>query len=799
MTQPSPYFIRRNQEVIAEPFDSSMRRSFQEEDERSLDLFRYWITLRKHRWLILAITVALMVIVAIRVSLAVPLYTAQATLLLRSDSPQLLENHSQANNQSNEYSDGSDFVKTQVEILRSRTLAANVVQNEGLASDPAFTGKTSKPREHGTLTSAFKHWFAGVFGSKPAKPVPATRQPDAIGGLVAAYLGSFQIRPIPDTDMVNIIFTTTNAQLSARLANAHAHAYIREGIELHTQANAEGERFLREKLVELREKLEKSELALNNYRRDKGIVPGLMSMDGKETVVIDRLSDLSKQLTNAQVARIGLEAEVEQIQKHQYMAVPQDSGSGNTAAGGVATQLASALSDYAAMSKQFKPDYPPLAQLKARIDRLQQTDNESIQKYAQSVEASYGAAKIKEAGLRDELNRVRAEALGLNDASVEYAILQREVDTNRELYNSVLQRMKDVGLAAESQTSNTVVVDDAVAPGGPSSPHPLTAILQAMAFGLALAIGLAFLIEYQDKTLKTPDEIEAYLRLPNLASVPSFARVESKQFGNARINGNGTANLPAKNLEIAGSLSRYSVIGEAYRALRTALMLSRAGSPPKSILITSSSNSEGKTVSAINTGVVFAHTGAKVLIIDADLRRPRCHKVLGIENRQGLTEALAGTSKVDQLIRDTGIEGLWLLTAGSIPPNPSELVGSERMRETLANMVVEFDLVIVDSPPLMPVTDAMLLSTMVDGVVLVVNSKKTAKQLARAALSRLEFARAKLFGVLLNEVDVNSPHYRYYSSYHGGYGGDYHPYTSDPADQIDPDQDIAAEEPKLNT
>jgi len=462
MTQPSPYFIRRNPEVIAEPFDSSMRRNFHDEDERSLDLLRYWITLRKHRWLIVAITVALMVIVAIKVSLAVPLYTAQATILLHSDTPQLLENRSQTN-QSYENNDGSDFVKTQVEILRSRTLAAHVVQDEGLANDPAFTGKTSKSREHGTLTSAFKHWLAGVFGSKPAKPTPATRQPDATARLVGGYLESFQIKTIPDTDMVNIIFTTTNPQLSARLANAHAHAYIREGIELHTQANAEGERFLREKLVELREKLEKSELALNNYRRDKGIVPGLMSMDGKETVVIDRLSDLSKQLTTAQVARIGLEAEVQQIQKHQFTAVvPQESGSGNTAAGGVATQLATALSDYAAMSKQFKPDYPPLAQLKARIDRLQQTDNEAIEKYAQGVESSYGAAKIKEAGLQEELNRVRAEALGLNDASVEYAILQREVDTNRELYNSVLQRMKDVGLAAE-ETRRRLATDEDVA------------------------------------------------------------------------------------------------------------------------------------------------------------------------------------------------------------------------------------------------------------------------------------------------------------------------------------------------
>ena len=499
------------------------------------------------------------------------------------------------------------------------------------------------------------------------------------------YQGSFQITPVPQTDLVRIIFTTTNPQLSARLANAHARAYIREGIDLHTQANAEAERFLREKLVELREKLEKSELALNNYRRDKGIVPGLMSMDGKETVVVDRLSDLSKQLTTAQVARIELEAEVEQIQKHQIGQVPQATG-GSSATTSLDGQLATALSDYAAMSKQFKPDYPPLAQLKARIDCLQQASNEQIEKYAQSVEASYGAAKIKEADLQDALEQARTQALSLNDASVEYAILQREVDTNRELYNSVLQRMKDVGLAAESESSNTVVVDDAIAPGGPSSPHRIMAVLQAMAFGLALGIGLAFFIEYQDKTLKTPDEVEQYLHLPSLAAVPSFVRVESRAFRKEGIKANGTsAAVPVKNMEIAGSLSRYSVIGEAYRALRTALQLSRAGSPPKSILLTSATNSEGKTVSAINTAVVFAHTGVRVLVVDADLRRPRCHRVLGIDNRLGLTEVLAGTHQVDELIRETGIEGLWLLTSGSIPPNPSELIGSEKMRETLGS------------------------------------------------------------------------------------------------------------------
>jgi capsular exopolysaccharide synthesis family protein len=370
----------------------------------------------------------------------------------------------------------------------------------------------------------------------------------------------------------------------------------------------------------------------------------------------------------------------------------------------------------------------------------------------------------------------------VNDASVGYAILQREVDTNRELYNSVLQRMKDLGLAAESQSSNTVVVDEAQVPGGPSGPHRTMSLLQAIAFGLALGIGLAFLIEYQDKTLKTPEQVEQYLRLPNLAAVPAFSRQETR----ALIKRNGadrTTPAVVSSRELAGSMSQYSVVGEAYRSLRTALMLSRAGSPPNTILFTSAGNSEGKTVSALNTAVVFAHTGVRVLLIDVDLRRPRCHKVLALENLAGLTEVLAGACNVGDLIRATDVDSLSFLSAGSIPPNPSELVGSDKMRDTLAQLTSEFDVVVIDSPPILPVTDAMLLSTMVDGVVLVVNSSKTAKQHVKAAYARLEFARAKVFGVLLNQVDVNSQHYQYYRRYYGGYDT-YGPYEPDAADSF---------------
>src|SRR5258708_19029538 len=323
MTQPSPYFIRRTQQIDAEVMDTSFRGKLHDEEERSIDLLNYWITIRKHRWMILSIAGAVFLIVGLWVSTLTPFYTAQATILLKPNAPHLLAGHGtdpQATTTSgSDWDSVGDFLKTQCEILKSRTLAANVVTAEGLANDPVFLGRARKPEK-----GFFKSWLP----AKPEtmKPAPAT----SVDGAIGSYLGSLEIKPLVNTNLVKIIFTTPNAALSARLVNAHAHAYIREGIELRMQANAEAERFLRDKLVELKEKLEKSELALNSYRRDKGIVPGLMSVDGKETVVIARLSDLSGELTKAQVARIGLEAEVDQIRKNQVPQLPSRDSGGNS-------------------------------------------------------------------------------------------------------------------------------------------------------------------------------------------------------------------------------------------------------------------------------------------------------------------------------------------------------------------------------------------------------------------------------------------------------------------------------------
>jgi capsular exopolysaccharide synthesis family protein len=434
------------------------------------------------------------------------------------------------------------------------------------------------------------------------------------------------------------------------------------------------------------------------------------------------------------------------------------------------------------MSKQFKPDYPPLAQLQAKKDQVQRDIDEEIHRVTASIVSSYQEAKGKEDKLQNEMDKSRTHALGLNDAAVEYAILQREVDTNRDLYNSVLQRMKDVGLAAEARSSNVVIVDEAQPATSPSSPQLSKSVTTSAVLSFAGAVALAFLLEFLNNRLKTPEEVEQYLRLPNLAVVPVFSYVEEKGRESMRAlrlakKTAGHDSVPTLSSrghprELIGASNPYSVHGEAYRTLRTGILLSRAGAPPKLILMTSTTSGEGKTATSTNAAVLFAHTGAKVLLIDADLRRPRCHRVFGMDKEPGLTEVLTGGRAVFEMIRPTQVDGLSILTSGSLPPNPTELLGSDKMKKILAEVSASFDFIVLDSPPVLPVSDSVLLSTIVDGVVVVVNSAKTAKQQIRVACARLKYARSKIFGVVLNKVNLQSPEYKYYKNYYFHYSND---------------------------
>src|SRR5271167_120185 len=525
MTQPSPYFIRRTS--VPEDSDPADNRiNFFDDDEGRIDFNQYWRTIRKHLSMIVAIFVAVTLLTLIKLLMETPMYTAEATILIKPGTPQIFGNQVSNNNEDSDgqTDDYETYNKTQYQILKSRSLAVTAIRDEGL--EKVLTPNAGKPGAgwFGSIKDLIKGLFVR---SASNQSVPAPHPgPDQEAAAIGIYRSELAINPVPDTSLVNIVFTTPDGKLSAQLANAHAHAYIRQGIELHSQANEEAQKFLETKLVELKEKLQKSEYALNRYRRDQGIVPGLMSLDGKETIVIDRLSVLSKDLTGAQVSRLDLEAQVQMVRDHQYDSLPQVHG--DQMLTGLRTNFDELNTEYAGMAKQFKPDYPPLAQLQAKRDQLQHDMDEEIHRVTATIESAYKEAQGKEAKLQDEMNKSRSNALGLNDAAVEYAILQREVDTNRDLYNSVLQRMKDVGLAAEARSSNVVIVDEAQPSTSPSSPKISQSVMTSAVLSLVGAIALAFLLDFLNNRLKTPEEVEHYLRVPNLAVVPLFSYVEDK-------------------------------------------------------------------------------------------------------------------------------------------------------------------------------------------------------------------------------------------------------------------------------
>ena len=770
MTQPSPYFIRRTSQLEEPPRGIGFGPGAFDEEEGRLDLLSYWHVIRKRLGLVIGAVFAALVLTTIYAYMQTPRYTADATILLKPGTPQIMGDKDSSEDQDIMYDSDllENFQKTQYQILRSRTLAAYVIRAENLEHNSAFIGPKPQPGLIESALSSVSHWLNHTNGRKARpQPVDQTSHTGVPGGLINAYLDGLRITPVADTDLVTIEYVSTDRTLAAKLANAHAHGYIRLGIELRSQSNEEAENFLKERLGELKDSLEKSEIALNDYRRARGIIPGLMSLDGKETVVLDRVSELSKDLTTAQVERIGLEAQMQLINSRKYDSMPAVMGDANVQA--VQAQLNSLDADYASMGKKFKPDYPPMLQMAAKRAELESRLEAEISRVIAGIQGSYQAASDKEQKLQNEMNKERQQALGLNDAAVEYAILQREVDTNRELYESVLQRMKGIALAAESQTSNIIIVDPAETPGVPSSPKKFSMVVRNSALALVAVIGLVFGLEYLDTTLKTPEEVERYLRVPNIGAIPSFASLRLKAKSATLLPEDNGIKKIGYGRELLGVANPYSLVGEAYRSFRTALMLSRAGSPPKTILFTSAHSSEGKTVSATNTAAMFAQTGARVLLIDGDLRKPRCHRVLALENSSGLTEVLTGTCEVQDVIRTTIVDGLSFMSAGSLPPNPTELLGSERMSQVLAIVSHDHDVVILDSPPVMPVSDALLLASVVDGVVLVVNSNTTSKHHVKMAYAKLEYARAKIFGVLLNEIDLKHPNYGHYSHYYNHY------------------------------
>jgi len=777
LSELSPYFIERMREHSGAPSRGPIVATLEEQSS----LREYWRVIRRHRTLIATIVVCCVLIVGLAVLVETPTYTATSVILIESQPPQVLDIKELTVEQPSE--DEHDYYKTQYALLQSQSLAAQVIHNLGLQNNPLFNDSNQPKGLVSGFWSGFEAWASGLVSEgTDTRQADSPEMPEVNPSVVNAYLDRLSVRPEFGTRLVKISFSTPNPELSALLANAHAEAYGSQGMELRAKANQTAQQFLERKLVELRDRVEKSEAALNTYRHDKGIVE--FSTEGKNEILLKRLEDLNDALTRAETARISLESQADLISAGDYYSLPGVVGSPMVQA--FKPQLATLEAQYASMSSRYTLAYPPLVALKAKLDDTRARLNETVAELVESVRLEYRAAAAREKQLEQEVAQEKARALALNDASLKDGILARDVDTNRQLYESVLKRMKEMGVAAEVRSSNVSLVDRAIPPAYPSSPRKGLAILLSAMLGLSGAIGAAFFIEYLDDTLKTPEEVERYLRLPTLAFVPDMrgfnngnhlAQLEGSeaQSESSKLPAEPDENLPAEASRRDGTRQRWALATarEAYRTIRSQVLLSCAGRAPKVLLITSALAEEGKSITAVNTAITFAHKGRRVILIDADLRKARCHELLGCSGRLGLSEMLTGQASLDDVIIATRIPNLFFVSAGAVPPDPPELLGSARMVEILNELYTRYDQVIVDSAPVMPVSDSVVLAKRVEGVI-VVAGRATSRQLVKRACLRLGDAGAKVLGVVLNQISA------YYASYYPYNGYHQYSYYSDP-------------------
>jgi capsular exopolysaccharide synthesis family protein len=535
--------------------------------------------------------------------------------------------------------------------------------------------------------------------------------------------------------------------------------------------------WLSKQLADLQMKVETSQEKLVKFQREHEI----LGTDEKQNIITDKLEELNKELTTAESTRMEKQAAYELMQSgdpETVAAAAVGASSSNSNGGGssllekLQAQDADLRIQAAQLGTQFGPSYPRVQQLNVQLKEVTTQIQAQTKKVFASVHDDYMAALHREKMLSDALDKQKQQANALNESSIEYNLLNRDVETNRTLYEGLLQKLKEAGVTAGLRSTNVRKVDQARVPTYPSSPNIPRNLAFGFALGLSTGIGLAFLLEAIDNTVRTPEQAQVISGLPSLGMIPLGSRQTSQLANSAK----KLALAASKEVvELVSQARPQSQMAESYRALRTSILLTSIGAPPKTILVTSALPQEGKSTTSINCAIVLAQKDSRVLLIDADLRRPSIHKTLGLGPKMGLSDVLTGNATLQQVIMRSPVSpSLFILPAGTPPPNPAELLASSNMRDILAALREQYDHIVIDTPPTLSVTDAVVMSPSADAVILVIRSGQTTKQALRRSRELLVRVNARIAGVLLNAVDLRSPDYYYYYEYQGKYGNRYY-------------------------
>jgi capsular exopolysaccharide synthesis family protein len=556
--------------------------------------------------------------------------------------------------------------------------------------------------------------------------------------------------------------------VAAKVVNAVVDTFVLMNLEKKNETSDTTSLYLTKRIAELQQEIRTGEERLVNYGKNNQI----LSLTDSQNVVVERLAGLNRQLLEAENERKAAEAA---LRAAQSPGAAESLVEVDTKNRDIESKLAELRQKRAELLVENTEEWPAVKEIQEQISVLEKQIKETRSRASSNLlsvlETRFRQAKAKEDALRDDFNKQKGETLTQNEAAIQYKIIQQEIETNKQLLNGLLQRSKENDVVAAGTPNNIFVVDHALAPDFPIGPARMRAVMLAFFTSLGFGVGLALFLEYLDDTLRTTDDVERMLRLPALAVIPAASGASRRKLLPAvsalqARNGNGSG---SPNTELLFNLDSRSPMAEAYRQLRTSVLLSTAGRAPKTLLVTSSLPGEGKTTTAVNTAFTLAQTGASVVIIDADMRRPRLHGIYEVPNREGLSTILSSEMNEAEMlstVEQHAQSGVYVLTSGPIPPNPAELIGSEQMRRLLNLLESTFTHIIVDSPPISSFTDGVLISAMVDGVLLVVHGGKSSRHVVRRSKQLLIDVGAKIFGVVLNNVSLRGNDYYYYHRYY---------------------------------
>lgn len=715
-------------------------------EESLLPVQQYWNVILKRIWTILLVSLAVFTLVAIYTFKQRKVYEVRTSLIIELSTPSVLGRDVQPVMDLSQADlwNTDQYFETQYRIIKSRKLAERVVEKLGLADDPVFLGIDQLEDEE--------------------KIAAALENIDPVERLLSLV----DVEPAARTRIVTLKVKHTNPEMAAQLANTIAELYRDQNIEQRRESTYGAYEWLTKQYRELKEKLEASDAALYNFKRDNNILT--TSLEDKQNITSQRLQDLNRQLTDVQTERLRLQAEVNQIRQYRdgkRTNAPVDAVINNPLVQGLKTSWVDLRKREAELSGRYMEQHPEVQALRKQIDVVEKDLRKEVDNILASYENRLKALQTTEGSLRAQLGEVKDEALGLNEKELTYRQLERENQTNQRLYELVLKRLKETDISRLLQENNIRILDRALVPEEPVSPKVIINLLIGLLLGLICGVALAFVREMMDNTVKTQEDIEELLGLTFLGVIPTI-----KEANRGPDKGQALAAGARRDMHVHEFPK--STVAECCRTIRTNILFMSPERRMSRLMVTSAGPREGKTVSVVNMAITMAQSNSRVLVVDTDMRRPRVHKVFGMDNQVGLTNLIVGDLGYDEAIRATAVANLDVLTCGPIPPNPAELLHTERFQQVVEQLEDRYDWIIFDSPPTIAVTDSMILSQMVDGVLLVVKGGQTSKGFVRQARERLLGVNAPILGCILNDVDLEDRRYGHQSYYYYRQYGQYY-------------------------